>query len=89
MSSRCLTRRLEAAPLERTLAFAQRVTNACIANDLDYAIALWATTYGFLEADAHARLEKPDPAREVEWDNGLPRPVLYRQYSEADRFGFS
>jgi hypothetical protein len=45
--------------------------------------------YGFLEADAHARLEKPDPAREIEWANGLPRPALYRQYSEADSFGFS
>lgn len=86
---RCLTRRLEAAPLERTLAFAQKLTNACTANDLDYAIDLWATTYGFLEGDAHARLEMPDPAREIEWANGLPRPVLYRQYSEADRFGFS
>jgi Fic family protein len=76
-SLRALNRYEDSAPIIRAFIVAQRVTAACVSTTTDDAILLWAGTYAFVEAGAHARLTLPQTGARIEWQNGLPAPADY------------
>ncbi len=82
---RALSRHGDAGPIIRALEFVQRVTVACTARSADQAIEAWASAYAFVDPGEHARLEMPDPARRVEWRDGVPAPADY--WAAVDRPG--
>ncbi|WP_029008647.1 Fic family protein [Azospirillum halopraeferens] len=82
-SLRALTRHGDPASLVRALAACQKVTAACAAPSVDRAIALWASTYAFVEAGVNARLEMPNAARAIVWREEIPAPEDYWRAEDA------
>ena len=76
-SLRALNRYDDPAPIIRAFIFAQRVTAACVSTTTDDAVLLWAGTYAFVDAGAHARLTLPQTGARIEWQNGFPAPADY------------
>lgn len=74
---RALTRHGKPDALVRAMTFCQKITAACVAAPIEKAIEVWASTFGFVDEGAYARLEMPDPAREVVWRNEVPAPAEY------------
>ncbi len=80
---RALNRYDDPGPIIRAFAFAQRVTVACVAMTVDEAIRLWASSYAFVEAGAHARLTLPQAAAHIIWRDGIPAPADFWALVEA------
>ena len=76
---RTLTRFGNPAALVRAMDFCQKVTAACAASSVGKAVDVWASTFAFVEAGAIARLEMPDPARVITWNDEVPAPDEYWQ----------
>lgn len=74
---RLLTRQNRPDVFVRSIQKCQSISAACASMDFDAAMEKWASTYAFLEADAHARLEPVPETPDVVIRNGLPAPRSY------------
>jgi hypothetical protein len=70
--------------LVRLLDFCQRVTAAATAKDFDEAIAVWASTYAFQDANEQ-RFRMPNRSDPVEWRNGIPGPTSHWREMDAEK----
>ena len=57
--------------------YGQKISAACSSDDLQETVALWASTYAFLEEGRHASLQYPANPNDVELKNGIPAPRRY------------
>jgi hypothetical protein len=67
----------------RCLDRAQEIGAAIVADDVDRAIAAWATTCAFVESGADARLTPFDADSVIEWRDGVPAPRTYWEAAAA------
>lgn len=74
---RAMTRRNDPETLVRSLSHCQKISAACSSDDLQETVALWASTYAFLEEGRHASLQYPANPNDVELKNGIPAPRRY------------
>lgn len=81
---RALSRHGDPTAMVRGLARAQQIGAAIVEEDVDRAIAAWATTHAFVEAGPHARLTPYDPNVTIEWKDGTPAPGTYWQAVVAE-----
>jgi len=85
---RALTRHGKPDALVRAMTFCQKVTASCVASPIERAIDVWARTFAFVEEGACARLEMPDPSREVVWRDEVPAPAEYWAATDNPSSGF-
>jgi hypothetical protein len=74
---RSLTRRGDPAPITRACLRAQETAAAIQVPTVDEAIVAWAKVNAFMKPNSNARLEKYDPATEIDWHGEIPAPVSY------------
>ncbi len=74
---RSLTRRADPAPITRACLRAQEISAAIQIATADEAIEAWAKVNAFMRPGPNARLEKYDPATEIEWRGEMPAPKTY------------
>jgi fido (protein-threonine AMPylation protein) len=74
---RSMTRFSDPAANFRAIDKAQEITAKITEDDRADFLNLWASTYAFVEEGEHARLELPDPDREIHWKDGIPAPSRY------------
>ena len=79
---RSLTRRRDPAPITRATLRAQETSAQIQVPTADQAIEAWAKVNAFMRPGANARLEKYDPATEIEWRGDMPAPKSYWQAEE-------
>jgi len=88
--NRQIRRRAEAGELRQVM---ERVYTSNLHDDLaaaaaiqvptvDEAIVAWAKVNAFMKPNSNARLEKYDPATEIDWRGEIPAPVSYWQAEE-------
>lgn len=86
---RSLSWRGDPAPIARACLRAQETTAAIQAPTTDEAIEAWAKVNAFMRAGEHARLEKYDPATEIDWRGEMPAPKSYWDAVENSESIFS
>lgn len=70
-------------PYVRCLSRCQEATALVDSDDLRETIRLWAGANAFLEDERGAQLRLPDPARQVEWRDGIPAAKDYWDERDA------
>ena len=68
----------------RSILKCQEVSAACVSEDFDEALALWAESYAFLEDGRHVDFSIPKRALEIEWRAGVPAPASYWRALDRD-----
>jgi hypothetical protein len=79
---RVLTRRGDPAPITRATLRAQETGAAIQMPTADEAIEAWAKVNAFMKPGSNARLEKYDPATEIDWRGDMPAPKSYWEAEE-------
>lgn len=79
---RSLTRRRDPGPITRATLRAQETSAQIQVPTADEAIVAWAKVNAFMRPGANARLEKYNPATEIEWRGDMPAPKSYWKAEE-------
>ena len=68
----------------RSILKCQEISAACVSEDFDRALDLWAESHAFLEDGRHVDFVIPTQSHIIEWKNGVPAPELYWRALERD-----
>jgi Fic/DOC family len=86
---RALTRRGNPDILVRSMMKCQEVSAACVSEDFEEALDLWAGAHAFLEDGRHVVFAVPEQPLDIEWRNGIPASASYWRALDHDEGGGS